>query len=124
MKWLLAALFVLASAAAAFAQLPVVGPQWTKVVHGSGTITSGTHAQFVTPTLSGPNRVFCVQNPGAATEDLFVADDVSGSTTPDASSTHGWDLIAGEGVCMPWQGAISVEAATTSHAFLTDEIQY
>lgn len=123
-KLALSAVLVLCSVAIASAQSPVVGPPWQKVVHNTGTIAFGGTAQTVAWTLIQPNGaalpnvIRCIQNPGSATEDLFVSMDAT------ASPTHGFDLVPGIGQCYFWANTVSVEAATTSHTFLITELQW
>ena len=119
----------------AFAQTPFVGPVWRNAVHGTWTITTGGTVQSFTACqgqtspvgcwslVDGngnmlPTVVRCIQNPGSASEDLFVAMDAL------ASTTHGFDLKPGVGMCFPWGGKISVYATTTNHGLNTTEIQY
>lgn len=86
----------------------------------AGSISSGGVAQ--TAIASNASRKgWCVQNPSAATEDLFVR------ANGTASATTGLDLPPGQQVCSgPTQvdtSAISVFAATTAHTFLGQEVQ-
>lgn len=78
----------------------------------SGTITSG--GSYQTIAAANSLRKNCtVQNPGSASEDLFVK---------LGTMAHAYDLLAGQsfstqnGVAGATD-AISVEAATTGHAF-------
>lgn len=84
----------------------------------SGTITTGGVAQ----TAIAANiyrKVWCVQNPSTASEVLYVR--LSGT----ASASTGTVLQAGQQACNQADsidtGAVSVFAATTSHAFLAWE---
>jgi hypothetical protein len=79
-------------------------------------ITTGGTAQNITWTLTAA-KIRCVQNPGSATEDLFVQ---FGGT---AATTASHDLPAGVQICWPWNGAVSVYGATTNHAFVAFEAQ-
>jgi hypothetical protein len=80
---------------------------------GSGTITaSGTPQNVVWPMANASVR--CVQNPSSATEDLFVS---FGGT----ASTSTTDLQPSVQQCWPWDGSVSVYAATTGHAFIATE---
>jgi hypothetical protein len=90
--------------------------QVSYVPAASSTITSGGTAQTVRWTLTAA-KIRCVQNPGSATEDLFVQ---FGGT---AASTASHDLPAGVQICWPWNGQVSVYGATTSHAFIAFEAQ-
>jgi hypothetical protein len=98
-----------------FRAKPPPGGTYTQIKYASSTIATGGSAQNVVWTLS-PAKMRCVQNPGSATEDLFVA---FGGT----ASTSSQDLTAGAQVCWPWSGPVSVYAATTSHAFIAVEAQ-
>lgn len=86
----------------------------------SGTITLGGTAQNAMAANTS-RKGWCVQNPTGASESLFVR---AGGT---ASSSTGTELAAGQQACnQPGtvdQGAISVFAATTSHAFSAFETQ-
>lgn len=86
----------------------------------SGTISTGGTAQSAIASNTS-RKGWCIQNPSSATEDLFVR--VNGT----ASATTGTDLSAGQAVCnlpgMIDTSAVSVFAATTSHAFVGFEQQ-
>lgn len=136
MKRFIAALAAFLLSLPAAAQTPVVTPLLKQIVHGSWTIAVPNVSQSFTTCegrvspvgcwslvddrgnmLSGVVR--CIQNPGTATEDLYVSADGQ-----PASVTHGFDLPAGVGQCIAWAGAISVAAASTGHQILTSELQY
>jgi hypothetical protein len=97
------------------AQAQFAAGNYVAVNYASATIATGGTAQSVTWTLTAA-KIRCVQNPKNATEDLYVA---VGST----ASTTSQDLPAGIQVCWPWNGSISVFAATTGHAFTAFEAQ-
>ena len=86
----------------------------------SGSISSGGVAQNAIASNSS-RRGWCIQNPPTATEVLYVRD--SGT----ASATTGVALGAGQQVCnspgITATAAISVFAATTSHAYTGVEYQ-
>lgn len=86
----------------------------------SGTIVLGGTAQSAIAS-NASRKGWCIQNPASATEDLFVR--VNGT----ASATTGTDLSPGMQTCsspsMVDQAAVSVFAATTSHAYLGFEVQ-
>ena len=86
----------------------------------AGTITTGGTAQnAIASNVS--RRGWCIQNPSTATESLYVR--LNGT----ASATTGMELAAGAQACnAPGQidtSAVSVFAATTSHAFKGFEVQ-
>ncbi|HEY5237416.1 MAG TPA: hypothetical protein VIJ62_03465 [Rhizomicrobium sp.] len=90
-----------------------------------GTITAGGTAQTVM--ALNTSRAGCwIQNPANAQEDLYVSSTASASTTPgapdDADLAPGavWSCVQGSNVI---QSAISVNAATTNHAFIAKETQ-
>lgn len=101
----------------ALAQSFPPGGVYTRTAYASGTISNGGTAQSVGFTLPAA-KMRCVENPGSATEDLYVA---FGAT----ASTSSQDLVAGTGaqVCWPWAGPVSVYAATTGHAYIAVEAQ-
>lgn len=105
--------------------LPVSGTFSSSVISvtttdKSGTLTLGGTAQAAIA-LNASRKGWCIQNPASASEDLFVR--VNGT----ASATTGTDLSPGQAVCsspsMVDTAAVSVFAATTSHAYLGFEVQ-
>lgn len=82
----------------------------------SSTITAGGTAQNLT-LGNGPLRGFFLQNPSTATESLFFDPTGAASTTAGVSG----ELIAGAmmatGPGTIFFGQMSVNAATTGHAF-------
>jgi hypothetical protein len=115
MKFVIAALVSAIVATGAAAQSFPPGGTYAQIKYASGTIATGGTAQNVAWSLTAA-KMRCVQNPSSASEDLFVA---FGGT----ASTSSQDLQAGAQVCWPWNGPVSVYAATTSHAFIAVEAQ-
>ena len=113
-------IFVLAALLSGFAvaaRAQAVPGNYTTISYvSSPSVTIGGTAQNIAWTLTAA-KIRCVQNPESATEDLFVK---FGGT---AAATGSHDLPAGVEICFPWNGAVSVYAATTSHAFIAFEAQ-
>jgi hypothetical protein len=101
--------------AAANAQSFPPGGVYSQIKFASDTIATGGQAQNVTWSLPAA-KMRCVENPNSAVESLFVAPGGTASTTSQ-------DLAPGAQVCWPWNGAMSVYAATTGHAFIAVEVQ-
>lgn len=123
MRRLILALSLVAFAASFFqsgsraaAQAYVPGDYSAISYAGSTTVTTGGTAQSVAWSLTQA-KIRCVQNPKSATEELFVSYGTAATTT----ASH--DLQAGSQICWPWNGAVSVYAATTGHAFVVFEAQ-
>jgi hypothetical protein len=90
-----------------------------------GSMTTGGTAQNAMS--SNASRAGCwVQNPVNATEDLYVSSTTSATTTAgagdDADLAPGgsWSCVQGSNVI---QSAISVNAATSGHAYIAKETQ-
>ena len=89
----------------------------------STTQTLGGTSQVLL--VANPGRkVFCVENPSAATEDYFIDfDGMAASTTSGVS----FDIPPGSLYCfgglMIFKGVINGNAATTSHAIIVYEGQ-
>jgi len=88
----------------------------------SSTIATGGTSQQALAANPG-RKVFCVEDPSAATEDLFLDFGQPASTTSGVSI----DIPPGSLFCMGggaiYTGQITVNAVTTSHAFIVYEGQ-
>ena len=115
MKKVFLAFAAMCLAVPAFAQF-VSGNYSTISYVSSPSITTGGAAQYISWTLTAA-KLRCVQNPSTATEDLFV------NFGGVAAATGSHDLPAGVEICWPWNGAVSVYAVTTSHAFIAFDAQ-
>lgn len=84
------------------------------------TIASGGTAQTVLNANLG-RKMFCLSNPSTATEDLFYDFGQAASVTLSLALPKGSTVCMGGGVI--WQGSVSVNAATSSHAFSVEDFQ-
>lgn len=106
--------------AGAAASTVTTSPLSVTTTDKSGTITLGGTAQTAIA-LNASRKTWCIQNPGAASEKLYVR------ANGTASATTGAELAPGAQACSQSgtidTAAISVFAATTAHAYLGFEKQ-
>lgn len=101
----------------------VINPRSVTPTDKGGTIAAGGTQQTLAA-LNANRKALVIQNPATATENLYVA--ISGSATVNGAGNYA-ELVPG-GSCvvdidnMVYTGAVSVNAATTGHRFISTEL--
>lgn len=127
MRWIGAILLLLAGAASARADIqPLPYIITTIPVHcptisgNTCTIAAGGTSQVALNANSG-RKMFCLSNPSTASEPLYFDFGQAASLTLSQSIPAGSNMCFGGGLI--WQGSVTVNATTTSHAFSIEDFQ-